>query len=79
MRTGILNRQRDAVPILAQLADSSPRQGEVQDDALYQLAWCQMDIQAWNDAKNTWRTLLRRFPRLALHAGGESYSSRNST
>ena len=35
---------------------------EVQDDALEQLAWCQTEIEAWNDAKNTWRTLLRKFP-----------------
>ena len=35
---------------------------EVHDDALAMLAWCQMDTQAWNDAKNTWRSLIRRFP-----------------
>jgi TolA-binding protein len=56
-----LGRQRDAVPILAQLSESNADK-ELQDDALYSLAWCQMDLQAWNDAKNTWRTLLRRFP-----------------
>jgi TolA-binding protein len=56
-----LNRQKDAIPILSQLAESSPDK-EVQDDALYLLAWCQTDEQAWNDAKNTWRTLIRRFP-----------------
>jgi TolA-binding protein len=56
-----LNRQRDAIPLLTSLAESSPDK-EIQDDALYQLAWCQTDIQAWNDAKNTWRTLIRRFP-----------------
>ena len=32
------------------------------DDALALLANCQTDVQAWNDAKNTWRTLVRRFP-----------------
>jgi TolA-binding protein len=56
-----LNRQRDAIPLLNLLAESSPDK-EIQDDALYQLSWCQMDIQAWNDAKNSWRTLIRRFP-----------------
>jgi len=56
-----LGRQRDAIPILTQLSDSAPDK-EIQDDALYQLAYCQADIQAWNDAKNTWRSLLRRFP-----------------
>jgi len=35
---------------------------DVQADALDQLAWCQMEIEAYNDAKNTWRTLLRKFP-----------------
>ena len=55
------DRQKDAIPILTQLAENAADK-EVQDDALYLLAWCQMDIQAWNDAKNTWRTLIRRFP-----------------
>jgi TolA-binding protein len=56
-----LNRQKDAIPILSTLAEN-PVDREVHDDALYTLAWCQMDTQAWNDAKNTWRTLIRRFP-----------------
>ena len=56
-----LNRQKEAIPILTQLTDNAVDK-EVHDDALYLLAWCQMDTQAWNDAKNTWRTLIRRFP-----------------
>lgn len=56
-----LNRQKEAIPILTALADN-PVDKEVHDDALDMLAWCQMDTQAWNDAKNTWRTLIRRFP-----------------
>jgi TolA-binding protein len=56
-----LNRQKDAIPILTQLAENTVDK-EVHDDALSMLAWCQMDVQAWNDAKNTWRTLIRRFP-----------------
>lgn len=56
-----LNRQKDAIPILTELAENTVDK-EVHDDALYMLAWCQTDIQAWNDAKNTWRTLIRRFP-----------------
>jgi TolA-binding protein len=56
-----LNRQKDAIPILTTLAESVGDK-EVHDDALYLLAWCQTDVQAWNDAKNTWRTLIRRFP-----------------
>jgi TolA-binding protein len=56
-----LSRPRDAIPLLSQLADTSPDK-EVQDDALYLMAFCQTDIQAWNDAKNTWRALIHRFP-----------------
>lgn len=56
-----LSRQKEAIPILIALADN-PIDKEVHDDALDMLAWCQMDTQAWNDAKNTWRTLIRRFP-----------------
>ncbi len=56
-----LNRQREAIPILSTLAENVADK-EVQDDALYMLAWCQMDSHEWNDAKNTWRTLMRRFP-----------------
>jgi TolA-binding protein len=56
-----LNRQKEAIPILTALAENTVDK-EVHDDALYALALCQQDIQAWNDAKNTWRTLIRRFP-----------------
>ena len=56
-----LGRQKEAIPILAVLSEGSPDR-EVMDDALYQLAFCQMESQAWNDAKNTWRQLIRRFP-----------------
>jgi TolA-binding protein len=56
-----LNKQKEAIPILTALAENTVDR-EVHDDALSMLAWCQMDIQAWNDAKNTWRTLIRRFP-----------------
>ena len=56
-----LTRQKEAIPILALISETSPDK-EVQDDALYQLAFCQTEIEAWNDAKNTWRTLIRRFP-----------------
>jgi TolA-binding protein len=56
-----LGRQKDAIPILEKLAESSVDK-ELQDDAVYELGHCQMELSAWNDAKNTWRTLLRRFP-----------------
>jgi TolA-binding protein len=39
-----------------------PIDREVLDDALEQLAWCQTEVENYNDAKNTWRTLLRKFP-----------------
>jgi len=56
-----LRKQKDAIPLLVFLSESNADK-ELQDDALEQLAWCQTEIEAYNDAKNTWRTLLRRFP-----------------
>jgi TolA-binding protein len=55
-----LARQRDAVPILIQLSEASSDK-EVMDDATFLLAQCLIDIQAWNDAKNTLRSFSRRF------------------
>jgi TolA-binding protein len=55
-----LARQRDAVPILIQLSEASADK-EVMDDATFLLAQCLIDIQAWNDAKNTLRSFSRRF------------------
>jgi hypothetical protein len=31
------------------------------DDATFLLSQCQLDIEAWNDAKTTMRTFIRRF------------------
>jgi TolA-binding protein len=56
-----LRKQRDAIPLLEQIADSNTDK-DAQDDALEILAWCQTEIESYDDAKNTWRTLLRRFP-----------------
>jgi len=56
-----LRRQKDAIAVLGPLSESSVDR-EIQDDALEQLAWCQTEIESYNDAKNTWRTLLRKFP-----------------
>jgi TolA-binding protein len=56
-----LHRQKDAIVVLGPLSESNIDK-EVQDDALEQLAWCQTEIESYNDAKNTWRTLLRKFP-----------------
>jgi TolA-binding protein len=56
-----LKRQRDAIALLTPLSEQTIDK-EVQDDALYLLAKCQTDLEAWNDAKNTWRSLLKKFP-----------------
>jgi TolA-binding protein len=56
-----LHRQKDAILLLEALTEQSGDK-EVQDDALEQLAWCQTEMESYNDAKNTWRTLLRKFP-----------------
>jgi TolA-binding protein len=56
-----LHKQKEAIAILEPLVESNVDR-EVQDDALEQLAWCQTEIEAFNDAKNTWHTLLRKFP-----------------
>jgi TolA-binding protein len=55
-----LARQRDAIPLLIQLSEASSDK-EVMDDATFLLAQCLIDIQAWNDAKNTLRSFSRRF------------------
>jgi outer membrane protein assembly factor BamD (BamD/ComL family) len=56
-----LRRQKDAIAVLEPLSESTVDK-DIQDDALELLAWCQTEIEAYNDAKNTWRTLLRKFP-----------------
>ncbi|HVY47530.1 MAG TPA: tetratricopeptide repeat protein [Minicystis sp.] len=56
-----LGRQRDAIPMLVSLSEASPDK-EVMDDATFLLAECLIDVQAWNDAKTTLRSLIRRFP-----------------
>ncbi len=57
-----LNRQRDAIPMLVKLSEASP-DAEVLDDAMFLLGECLIDIQAWNDAKNTLRKFIRRYPK----------------
>jgi TolA-binding protein len=56
-----LGRQREAIPMLIELSEASSDK-EVVDDATFLLAQCQVDIEAWNDAKTTMRTFIRRFP-----------------
>jgi TolA-binding protein len=57
----MLGRQREAITILIELSEGSTTR-EVTDDAMLLLAQAQIEIQAWNDAKNTLRNFLRRFP-----------------
>jgi TolA-binding protein len=64
-----LSRQKDAVPLLEAISETAIEKEE-QDDALDELAWCEMELESWNDAKTTWRTLIRRFP--DSHFAGEA-------
>ena len=57
-----LGRQREAIPILMQISEASVDK-EVMDEATFLLAEAQVEIQAWNDAKATLRSFVRRFPR----------------
>ena len=57
-----INRQRDAVPILVKLSEASAN-AEILDDAMFLLAQCLIDIQAFNDAKTTLRNDIRRYPK----------------
>ena len=65
-----LHKQKEAIAILAPLVEQ-PVDRDILDDALEQLAWSQTEIEAYNDAKNTWRTLLRKFPDSHFAAEGK--------
>jgi TolA-binding protein len=56
-----LGLHREAIPLLMQLSESSADK-EVMDEATLTLAHAQLQIQAWNDAKSTLRSFIRRFP-----------------
>lgn len=60
-----LGRQKEAIPLLMSLTEASADK-EVLDEATFLLAECQLDIEAWNDAKATLRNFIRRFPRSPL-------------
>ncbi len=60
-----LGQQRVAIPQLMQLSEASADR-EVMDDAAFLLSQLQIDIQAWNDAKTTLRSFVRRFPKSPL-------------
>lgn len=57
-----LGNQRDAIPMLITLSEASADR-EVMDDAMFLLAQAQLEIQAYNDAKTTLRSFIRRFPK----------------
>lgn len=60
-----LGKQREAIPLLANLSESSPDK-ELMDEATLLLAECQIDVEAYNDATATLRAFLRRFPNSPL-------------
>jgi TolA-binding protein len=64
-----LHKVKEGIGVLEPLVESNADR-EVQDDALEELAGCQTEMEAYNDAKNTWRTLLRKFP--DSHYAGEA-------
>ncbi len=57
-----LGLQRDAIPMLVALSEASADR-EVMDDATFLLATAQADMQAYNDAKTSFRAFIRRFPK----------------
>jgi TolA-binding protein len=61
-----LGQQRIAIPQLQQLSEASVDR-DVMDDATLLLAELQTDVQAWNEAKATLRSFLRRFPKSPLN------------
>ncbi len=56
-----LGKQKEAIPILQQLAEASADK-DLLDDAQFLLAECLIDVQAWNDAKAALRQMIKRFP-----------------
>ncbi len=56
-----LDQQKSAIFILIKLTEASASV-DVLDEATLLLAECQTDIKLYNDAKETLRTFLRRFP-----------------
>ncbi len=66
-----LGRQREAVVILQGVSDGNDR--EAADDALYRMSLCQVDLQQYGDARNTLRTLIRRYPFGSVTADARTY------
>ena len=49
------------MPILQGLSESCPDK-DIQAVATWELAQVEVDIQAWNDAKATLRTFIKKYP-----------------
>ncbi len=60
-----LGKQREAIPLLMRLTEASADR-EVLDEATFLLAETQLDMEAYNDAKATLRSFIRRFPKSPL-------------
>lgn len=60
-----LGEQKRAIPLLMTLTESGAS-AEVQDEATFLLAECQVDAELYSDAKVTLRQFLRRFERSPL-------------
>ncbi|MBP9112293.1 MAG: outer membrane protein assembly factor BamD [Polyangiaceae bacterium] len=56
-----LRRCKDAIVLFSEVTENSVDK-EPQDDAAHGLAYCHMETESWNEAKNAWRELIRRFP-----------------
>ncbi len=56
-----LQRARDAVPMLQALSEGATDK-DIAAIATWELAQVDIDLQAWNDAKATLRTFLKKFP-----------------
>ncbi len=67
-----LNRTAESIPILLQVAEFKANV-EAQDDALYELAWCYAELKDWNNGKQAWRDLIRKFPGSHYAAEGKMY------
>lgn len=66
-----LGRHQEAVTLLVRLSKSSASR-EVLDDSTFLLAQVQIDTEAWNDAKGTLRSFIRRFPNSSLKSKARS-------
>ena len=66
LRTKDYERAIDQLNKVIELDQQGRVPEAVAADATFLLAECQLDIEAWNDAKATLRNFIRRFPRSPL-------------